>query len=329
MQESKLETSTAGRLGFGLSSIAGLAFRKEQQRILQTAYDCGISHFDTAPYYGSGDAESILGEFLRDRTIKATITTKYGLQSGALHLGGAYFRNIARRAFRIMPFLKPGIGRTLGALSPTTRNHSIEGMVQSVDSSLQKLRLERIDFFLLHDWSAEKALETDVLGALENLVALGKIGIGGFASSAEEVQYVLNAQASVFGAFQFRHSLTSSGNNLLRNHSSYRLFTHGTFSEAFNLLKKILKIRPGLSERLRQQLGIDLQDERELARMLMCWALNENRMGTILFSTRSPERIAENARMAISPRFDSEVVGKFDRLFRSVMTSSLTFTKTL
>ena len=48
-------------------------------RLLETAYAHGIRHFDTAPLYGQGEAESLLGQFSRGKRDSITITTKFGL----------------------------------------------------------------------------------------------------------------------------------------------------------------------------------------------------------------------------------------------------------
>ncbi len=48
-------------------------------RLLETAFEHGIHHFDTAPLYGQGEAEGLLGRFARSRRDRLTITTKFGL----------------------------------------------------------------------------------------------------------------------------------------------------------------------------------------------------------------------------------------------------------
>ena len=61
----------ATRLGFGAATQGGLfqAVSEEDARaVFQAAWDAGIRHFDTAPWYGYGQSESRLGEFLKDKT---------------------------------------------------------------------------------------------------------------------------------------------------------------------------------------------------------------------------------------------------------------------
>ena len=47
--------------------------------MLGAAYDAGIRHFDVARSYGYGDAEGVVGEFLRGCSEQVTVTSKFGL----------------------------------------------------------------------------------------------------------------------------------------------------------------------------------------------------------------------------------------------------------
>ena len=67
------------RLGFGTSSLHHLLSRRDRRSLLLHAESVGITHFDTAPYYGYGLAERELGLALRDRRSRITVTTKVGL----------------------------------------------------------------------------------------------------------------------------------------------------------------------------------------------------------------------------------------------------------
>ena len=53
---------------------------KEAIRAIHASIDSGISTFDTAPVYGFGHSESILGKALLDRRDEAIICTKVGLR---------------------------------------------------------------------------------------------------------------------------------------------------------------------------------------------------------------------------------------------------------
>ena len=67
------------RLSFGTASLHHLPTSRRRQDLLAAAFDHGFTHFDAAPYYGFGIAERELGQFLKARRGRVTITTKVGL----------------------------------------------------------------------------------------------------------------------------------------------------------------------------------------------------------------------------------------------------------
>jgi len=56
-------------VGFGCSSLTGTGPRNAN-RVLQTAFDAGVRHFDTARYYGYGEGEGILGRFSEEPPVR-------------------------------------------------------------------------------------------------------------------------------------------------------------------------------------------------------------------------------------------------------------------
>jgi len=68
------------KFGLGTSGIMGSAITDRGRiSLLDHAYQNNITHFDTAPLYGQGDAEKVLGKFISDKRDKITLTTKFGL----------------------------------------------------------------------------------------------------------------------------------------------------------------------------------------------------------------------------------------------------------
>src|SRR6266404_3802067 len=66
-------------LGFGCARLTAQP-RQAALSVLQAACAQGITHFDVARVYGLGWAEGILGEFLKGKRDRVTITTKFGLK---------------------------------------------------------------------------------------------------------------------------------------------------------------------------------------------------------------------------------------------------------
>jgi D-threo-aldose 1-dehydrogenase len=119
-------------LGLGTAPLGGLhrtVDEHEAVEAIERAWDLGIRFFDTAPYYGSGLAETRLGLALRGKPrADFVVSTKVG-----------------RR-------LKPGRSSWHGA--PPLRAYfdfSYDGALRSLEESLDRLGLDNVDVALVHD----------------------------------------------------------------------------------------------------------------------------------------------------------------------------------
>ncbi|HLZ89183.1 MAG TPA: aldo/keto reductase [Puia sp.] len=168
--------SSINYLGFGTAGITSLPSRRAAIRLLRTAFDAGIRHFDTAPLYGKGYAEQLLGDFAVGRRPAITITTKFGLgESGALPLPAflALPLNYYRKKWK--GAAAPGTGEPAGSGqsvqgAPGQGSHAGPGqgagpeahplpyrkidrasIEKSLAASLQRLRTDYIDYYFLHE----------------------------------------------------------------------------------------------------------------------------------------------------------------------------------
>lgn len=125
------------RLAFGGAPIGNLYASVDDdaaRATIREAWSAGIRHFDTAPYYGYGLSESRLGEALGELPRDSyTLSTKVGRL-----LGDQPGRRDQRDGFAVD-------GRT------ARFDYSHAGVMRSIESSLQRLRTERVDVLLLHD----------------------------------------------------------------------------------------------------------------------------------------------------------------------------------
>jgi D-threo-aldose 1-dehydrogenase len=125
------------RFGLGTAPLAGLFEAVEEAQALQViehAWDAGIRFFDTAPLYGHGLAEIRLGRFLRGKPRdEFVLCSKVGrlLRADAPPEPG--------QAFRGTPPVNPMF------------DFSYDGVMRSVEESLERLGLERIDVLHIHD----------------------------------------------------------------------------------------------------------------------------------------------------------------------------------
>jgi D-threo-aldose 1-dehydrogenase len=151
-------------LGFGGGPIGGLFAPVDDEAAhgaLEAAWDGGVRFFDTAPHYGIGQAERRMGEFLRQRPRESyTLSTKVGRllvpQDPAGRVDESFEVPATHR--RVWDFSRDGVRR-------------------SVEDSLDRMGLDRVDVLFLHD--AEEHLDEalrDGYPALAELRAEGTVG---------------------------------------------------------------------------------------------------------------------------------------------------------
>jgi len=64
---------TTSSIGFGCAGLMRTPTSKGRSRLLNTAFNSGIRHFDVARVYGIGQAEAELGTFIKSRRSEITI----------------------------------------------------------------------------------------------------------------------------------------------------------------------------------------------------------------------------------------------------------------
>src|SRR5450759_2548001 len=130
---------STSRIGFGTSGLSGELTYKESIALLETAFDAGIRHFDTAPIYGAGAGEKILGDFLVRRREEVTVTTKFGLAPPRARSFLLQAKNVIRPVLRQIPGLKSRLAQSIKGLNRTA-NYSAAAMSRSLGASLRALR---------------------------------------------------------------------------------------------------------------------------------------------------------------------------------------------
>jgi len=162
-----------GRLGYGSAAVGNLyrAVDDESAReLLDAAWDAGIRYYDTAPHYGLGLSERRLGAMLRRRPREEfVVSTKVGRllvpdPDGATRRDDDLFEVPADHR-RVWDFSEDGIRRSL-------------------EESLVRLGLDRVDVLYLHDversGDADQAVDSGVaaLARMRDEGLVRAIGIG-------------------------------------------------------------------------------------------------------------------------------------------------------
>ncbi|MBN9304031.1 MULTISPECIES: aldo/keto reductase [unclassified Devosia] len=126
--------------GFGSATLvgAGGTMVPPEQAIatIHAALDAGIGYFDTAPHYGFGRAEHLLGDALRFSDKPFALSTKVG----------RLLRPVRSDAERTVQH-----GWTQPFPFEIAYDYSYDGIMRSFEDSLQRLGLGKIDILLVHD----------------------------------------------------------------------------------------------------------------------------------------------------------------------------------
>ncbi|MFF4394451.1 aldo/keto reductase [Streptomyces sp. NPDC001480] len=152
-------------LGFGAAVIGNLYTEivdTQAYEAVGTAWQRGIRYFDTAPHYGLGLSERRLGAALRDfPRAEYTVSTKVGRRLEPSDAGGDDLAH----------------GFAVPATHRRVWDFSADGVRRSLEASLERLGLDRVDVVYLHDPDdhAEQAFR-EGYPALEKLRAEGVVG---------------------------------------------------------------------------------------------------------------------------------------------------------
>ena len=170
-------------LGFGCGAVGGLMVRgdaRDQERAVARAIEAGVNYFDTAVQYGNGESEKNLGRVLqRLKPPNVVVGTKVRLPS-------ADFGRIA------------------------------EAITKSLESSLARLRLDRVDIFHLHNAITEsgggEALSVrqvlgEVVPAFERLRQQGKTRFLGLTAVGETMALHQVVDARAFDSAQVVYNM--------------------------------------------------------------------------------------------------------------------------
>jgi aryl-alcohol dehydrogenase-like predicted oxidoreductase len=170
-------------LGFGCGAVGGLMVRgapSDQERAIARALEVGVNYFDTAVQYGNGESERNLGRALQKlKPAEAIVGTKVRLPSSDM-------------------------GRIGVAIA------------KSLEGSLGRLRLERVDIFHLHNaitvvgggetLSVRQVLE-EVVPAFEKLREQGKTRFLGITAVGDTAALHQAVDARVFDSAQVVYNM--------------------------------------------------------------------------------------------------------------------------
>jgi aryl-alcohol dehydrogenase-like predicted oxidoreductase len=247
--------------------------------LMDAAFEIGIDHFDTADAYGGGRSERAIGEWMRRRGVRPTITSK--------------------------TFNPMEVGADSG-LAP-------ERIVRQAESSLERLGVERIDVYLAHEADPEVPI-ADTVGAFEALQAAGKIqayGVSNF--DADQLSGALAAGSPQ--AIQNEYSLLARDDEAgvlpvcAREQVAYLVFSPlaggwltGKYrrGEAFPAGSRMTQrpepyhafLSDATFDRIERLGAVARDDGRTLAGLALAWLLADDRVTQVVVGPGRPEHLA-------------------------------------
>ena len=318
-----VQVGTTGRtttqLGYGCSSLMGAMGRAESLAILEAAFDAGIRHFDVAPMYGYGQAESVVGEFLARHRGEATVTTKYGIPPAKRQGLVSLARSVARPVIKAMPGLKRGLIKASVKATGSGPKASFTAAEarESLDNSLRALRTDRIDIWLLHDATLADLHDEALLRLMEESVAAGKIGTFGVGGDRAAIDEIAAAHPAYLPVAQFAWSVLDAPVSAME---SFRIH-HQALTDSFRRLHRNLLADKARCTRWSGLVGSDLADPRTLSALMLKAAILENSDGIVLFSSKRPEHIRDNVAVAEDATLESPA-RRFYALVQSESTAA-------
>lgn len=307
---------TSSTIGLGTWPIGGARYGPSDDRAaldaIRAALECGVTCFDTAPSYGNGHAEELLGQGLGSRRKDVVIVTKGGLLWDPKSV-------------------------------VTGRDSSQRNLASQIDASLQRLRTDYVDLYLIH-WPDPNTPMEDTAAALEQFVRAGKaryVGVSNFhaaqlrACAAALRGVPLAASQVSFSLFDGRwaRETFATCEALGSGVMAYGPLAHGlltgtlTRSTVFDptdwraggtLFGQSLLAPEHLDRNLAVVARLATIAQRRgitLAQLALAWVLAHPPVTVALVGARTPGEISE-ATAAAQVRLDDEVMQEMERIMR-------------
>lgn len=291
-----LLTST---LGFGCAPIMGRQGKRESLNALACAYEAGIIHYDVARSYGFGEAEKVVGRFIRDKRDRVCLVTKFGIQPQPLNPLLRIAKPVLRAMLDAVPSMRSHVRRKSNQfLAPG--NFSVNAANSSLHASLTNLDVDTIDLFLLHECNAQSVIAEDLFDFLDRCVAEGKIRYYGFATDPASAGTLLeNFHGRAISTLQTPLLPIQAFAKLEQNTQ----VTHIVHSVAAlqPLLSSALIVKGNITTSLPEVIPSALLQQSGSMPLLLRYASRKSSGGVVLVSSFNCQHIAQNARAVETP----------------------------
>lgn len=318
----KTEYRRCGKSGLKMSALSLGLWKNfgskspfdNMEKMVRTAFDCGICCFDLANCYGSPDngaAEENFGRILDN-----------GL-----------------RAYRDELCISTKAGFYMWSGPYGDKNGSAKNLTASLDGSLRRMGLEYVDIFYHHIADPDTPAE-ETAPALDKAVKDGKalyVGISNYdGRQTEEIASIFRELHTPFIVNQLPFSvLDREAEEVLRVNDDIGIGTaffsplyQGFLSDRYlNGIPADSRVGKGetwvgeelddkMISKLRQLNCIAQERGQSLSQMALAWILSHKEVTTVIIGASCPEQIIENARCTEKPDFSEEELSQIDMIVR-------------
>ena len=159
---------------FGAWAAGGMMWggtdHKASVDAMRASYELGVTTFDTAPVYGMGYSEQLVGEAIKGLPRDSVqILTKFGLSWDST-LGEYYFDTVSNDGKTVRIF----------------RNARKEAIIKECEASLKHLGTDYIDLYQIH-WSDPTTPVSETMEAVAKLIEQGKVRYVGVCNYSVEL----------------------------------------------------------------------------------------------------------------------------------------------
>lgn len=160
-------------IAFGAWAIGGWLWggsdKKDAIEAIEAAIDNGMTSIDTAPIYGFGLSEELVGKAIKGKRHQVQILTKFGMSWDEKK--GTFFFNSKSNT---------------GSEVDIYKYSSKERVISDCEKSLKRLGTDYIDLFQIH-WPDPPTQVSETMEALEILLKQGKIRTAGVCNYSESL----------------------------------------------------------------------------------------------------------------------------------------------
>ena len=262
-------------IGFGCVGLTAQSTQSKALNLLDCAYQNGIIFFDTAPIYGKGYSEIILGKFIKNKREKVVITTKFGLGKIGLPrlppnlaLPLNYFKNSLKKGtahktannFNFKPVGYRCISKT--------------AVEFDFNASLKRLNTNYIDNYLIHEGTPSFLTQEakDFLYTQKHNGIIKNLGLG---VNFKNLENISEAELKEWDILQYEHGLMIPTNNI---------YTH--YPNKKHIYHSVLKSLPYFKS--------ETINKVDAAGYLLAQPIINNPKIRVLFSSSTPKNIVSN-----------------------------------